>query len=173
MKKVFKQHLQAGSRKSDEPRRIGDILDEMFRSDSYFATGSRRFKAAPAGEQDERKEQGWHRNTHLCVDLKTYLRSNRIMEAEREYTGVLRRDYDCDDLGCDEHFTFTETNCQGRWKRNPQVYDGRHVTLTMRPDGSLRPNLKPIRIEAGFPIGDYATDVGNELLQALSGLVKE
>lgn len=32
---------------------------------------------------------------------------------------------------------------------------------------------KPIRTEAGFGVGDYATDVANELLHALSCLVEE
>ena len=38
------------------------------------------------------EQQGWNKNTELCVDVKTYLRSDNRMKAGKNYQGVLRRD---------------------------------------------------------------------------------
>ena len=38
------------------------------------------------------EQQGWNKNTELCMDVKTYLRSDNRMKAGKNYQGVLRRD---------------------------------------------------------------------------------
>lgn len=58
-------------------------------------------------------------------------------------------------------------------KRNPRVFDGRHITVTQRDDGSLRPNFKPLAMGPGFDIAAYATAVANELLWALTSLIEK
>ena len=35
---------------------------------------------------------GWHHNTHLGVNVKTVLNSDRIMRVGKDYQGVLKRD---------------------------------------------------------------------------------
>lgn len=150
MKKVLNSKSKAGSRKVNEPRLVGSIVSEML--------------------------QGWNRNTHLGVDLKTLLRSDKRMKVGKEYTGVLRCDSDTivdEFLYRDEHFTFTETLPPTSAKRNPRVYDGRFITITRRDDGSYRPNFKPMPTGAGFRVERYATGVANELLWALEGLVEK
>ena len=112
------------------------------------------------------------KNTILCCDLKTILRSDRIMKAEKEYTGILRRDVEIEDFRYDEHYTFIET-LPWTQKRNPRVYAGKHITVTRRDDGSLRLNFKPLRIDKDFSIDSYAIGVCNDLRQALEGLVGE
>ena len=37
-------------------------------------------------------QEGWNRNTALCVNLKTILRRERMMKPGKGYTGVLKRD---------------------------------------------------------------------------------
>ena len=115
----------------------------------------------------------WNNNTHLGVDLKTQLRSDRRMKSGKSYQGVLRRDLICEEFLYDEHFTFTETLPPTSAKRNPRVYDGQFITITRRDDGSYRPNFKPMPTGAGFRVERYATGVANELLWALEGLVEE
>ncbi len=56
---------------------------------------------------------------------------------------------------------------------NPQVFNGKYVTLTRRDDGTYRPNFKPIRIGPKFNAVSFAVNVSNELLWALEGLVEE
>lgn len=118
-------------------------------------------------------KHGWHNNTHLCVNLKTQLRSDRRAKSGKGYQGILRRDVECDEFLYDEHFTFTEIVPQAPQKRNPRVYDGEFITVTRRSDGSYHPNLKPMKVGEGFSVARYASGVGNELLWALEGLVKK
>ena len=120
-------------------------------------------------------QKGWHRHTELSVDLKTMLRSDKRMQTGKEYQGVLRRDSDAfiDDFLCrDAHFTFVETlpwTCQ----RNPRVFKGRYITITRRQDGTLRPNFRPVKMDAGFSPERFAAGVATELMWALEGLVEE
>ena len=117
MKKVLNFNFRAGSRNSNEPRLIGDILAEMFSSGSPLAKAIRQSvashkyadaegKAAAEDADAERKadaadNSGWFRNTELCSDIKTYLCFDRIAKIGKVYKGLLRRD-------SDEHFSFLE-----------------------------------------------------------------
>ena len=119
--------------------------------------------------------QGWNRNTDLCVDLKTILRSDTSMRTGKEYQGVLRRDSDAEieDFRCrDAHYTFIETLPQSAGKRNPHVFEGKYITVTRRDDGSLRQNFKALKIDEDFSVYRYALGVFNELMWALEDLVE-
>ena len=58
-------------------------------------------------------------------------------------------------------------------ERNPRIFEGRHITITRHDDGTYRPNFRPIHIGPGFSVDSYATEVANELMWALEGLVEE
>ena len=119
--------------------------------------------------------EGWNQNTDLAVNLKTILHNDRRMQTGKEYQGVLRRDSDAEIdefLSDDPHYTFIET-LPLKEKRNPRLFDGRYITITRRPDGSLRPNFKPVKIDKGFSPYRYALEVANEIREALKGLVEE
>jgi hypothetical protein len=121
-------------------------------------------KNTKAGSKKSNKPRHWNRNTDLCVDMKTILRIDRIAMIGKDYQGVLRHDKEY-------HYTFTEIHNVD--KRNPRVFDGRYITITLRNDGSLRPNFKEVTMGHKFNIDDYATGVSNELRKALTGLVGE
>ena len=114
----------------------------------------------------------FNRNTHLGVNLKTMLRGENVMKTGKDYLGVLRRDVECDEFRWDEHFTFIET-LPWTMKRNPRVYTGKFISVTCRPDGSLRPNFKPLKVGKGFSLEHYAFGVYRELHKALEGLVEK
>ena len=116
-------------------------------------------------------KHGWHNNTHLCVNLKTQLRSDRRAKSGKGYQGILRRDVECDEFLYDEHFTFTEIVPQAPQKRNPRVYDGEFITVTRRSDGSYHPNFKPTKVGEGFSVERYISGVDLELHKGLEGLV--
>ena len=78
------------------------------------------------------EQQGRNKNTELCMDVKTYLRSDSRMKDGKNYQGVLRRD-----------------------------------------DGTYHPNFRPIHTGRGFYVQRYASEVANELLWALEGLVED
>lgn len=105
-------------------------------------------------------------NTDLCMDVKTVLHSDSIAKVGKDYQGVLTRD-------TGDHFTFIETIPPVPEKRNPQVFRGKYITVTRREDGTYRPNFKPMKVGAGFSIAQFASDVANELLWALDGLVEK
>ena len=117
--------------------------------------------------------QGWNRSTELCCDVKTILHSDRTLKTGKDYQGVLRRDHgaDIDEFRCrDAHYTFIEMM---PWtaKRNPRLYKGKYITITRRPDGTLKPNFRPL--PANMSVERYAFGVYRELRQALTGLVEE
>ena len=117
--------------------------------------------------------QGWNRSTELCCDVKTILHSDRTLKTGKDYQGVLRRDHgaDIDEFRCrDAHYTFIETE---PWtsKRNPRVYKGKYITITRRPDGTLKPNFRPL--PANMSVERYAFGVYIELHKALEGLIEE
>ena len=115
--------------------------------------------------KESSNEQVWNHNTDLCMDVKTILRSDRVTMVGKSYLGELTRD-------TDDHYTFIETVQAGVEKRNPQVYRGKHITITRRDDGTYRPNFRPVSVGAGFNVGRYAAGVANELLWALEGLIE-
>lgn len=119
-------------------------------------------------------KHSWHPSTHLCVDVKTLLRSDTKMKAGKGYLGVLRRDEVCEEFRHEEHFTFHEERLAAAvCKRNPRVFDGQYITVTRRSDGSLRLNFKGLPRGAHFNLERYALGVYNEICLALEGLVEE
>ena len=95
------------------------------------------------------------------------------MKVGKDYQGILRRDEICEEFRYDEHFTFVETLPPAPDKRNPQVYVGKHITITRRDDGTYRPNFRPMPTGEDFNLERYALGVYNELCLALGGLVEE
>ena len=114
--------------------------------------------------------EGWNTNTALGCDLKTILRNDRIMKPGKAYTGILKRDVESEDFRYDEHYTFTEA-LPWSMKRNPKLYNGRFISITLQDGGTPRPNFKPLMVDEDFTVDGYALAVFNELRQALTGLV--
>ena len=157
----------AGPRKKYGPRLAGEILHD------YLNNSNEPLAVAYREHATEDNHQGWHPNTHLCVDVKTLLRSDRTMKAGKEYPGVLRRDVEIDEFRYNKIFTFVETVPQTAGKRNPHVFDGKYITVTRRDDGSLRLNFKELPKGADFNLERFALGVYNEICMALYGLVEE
>jgi hypothetical protein len=105
-------------------------------------------------------------NTDLCMDVKTILHSDSISKLGKDYQGVLTRD-------TDEHYTFIETIPTPPEKRNPQVFRGEYITVTRRNDGTYHPNFRPMQMDVDFNVAQFASDVANELLWALEGLIEK
>ena len=195
MTKVFNSNFQAGSKKTDEPRLIGDILAEMFSSNSplakairqsvashKYATAERKAdtedadaegKAAAEDADAERKaaaagNSGWFRNTELCSDIKTYLCFDRIAKIGKVYKGLLRRD-------SDEHFSFFECSPSANAIiRNPHVFEGKYINVTRRlMDGHIRFNFKEVDFGGRFNPMSYAIGVMKEIIMAFKCLGEE
>ena len=127
------------------------------------------------GGSQKADNQGWHTNTDLGCDVKTFLLSNKRMKTGKGYRGVFRLDSEAvaeEFLYRDPHYTFVETVPTTNGKRNPRVYDGKFVTITRWDDGSLHPNLKQVCMKRGFSVEKYAMSVCRELIWGLEGLVE-
>lgn len=141
------------------PRLVGEILHDYLENSNEPLAVAYREQSADA--------DGWNRNTDLCMDVKTFLRSDRITKIGKNYSGVLIRD-------ADNHYSFVETiRVSTDGKRNPHVYNGKYISVTRKDNGSYRPNFKPLKVGADFSVEGYAECVKRELIQALKGLVKE
>lgn len=114
----------------------------------------------------EHNEYRWTRNTDLCVDVKTFLFKDRITKLGKDYSGVLTRDKE-------DHYQFVETLPHNQGKRNPRIYNGEHITATLRDNGSVRLNFKPTKNDDNFVVEAYAFAVANEIVKSLKGLVEE
>ena len=96
------------------------------------------------------------------------------MKAGKSYQGMLRRDVEADEYRYNETMTFIETCSEKRVKRNPHIFEGKHITVTQRDNGTYGLNFRDVHIEEpGFSVAQFATAVANELLWALEGLVEE
>ena len=181
MKKVLNPNFQAGSATCNEPRLVGDILAEMLSSDSLFVKAFRHCTAshedaAAGGQADDARSRttvsvvkGWFRNTELCVDVKTFLRHDRIAKIGKNYTGVLCHDKD-------DHYAFVETGLTAANAniRNPHIFEGKYINVTRRMrDGHIRFNFKDVDFGGRFNPLSFAIAVMKEILKALRCLGEE
>ena len=186
MKKVLNFNFRAGSRNSNEPRLIGDILAEMFSSNSplakalrqnvasyKYATAERKADAEDADAErkaDAADNGGWFRNTELCSDIKTFLCFDRIAKIGKVYKGLLRRD-------SDDHFSFLECRRSANANaiiRNPHVFEGKYINVTRRmKDGHIRFNFKEVDFGGRFNPMSFAIGVMKEIIMAFKCLGEE
>ena len=173
--------FQAGSATCNGPRLVGDILAEMLSSDSLFVKAFRHCTAshedaAAEGQADDARSRttvsvvkGWFRNTDLCMDVKTFLRHDRIAKIGKNYTGVLCRD-------TDDHYSFVETATPvaNAIIRNPHVFEGKYINVTRRlMDGHIRFNFKEVDFGGRFNPSSFAIAVMKEILKAFKCLGEE
>lgn len=109
------------------------------------------------------------KNTILCVDIKTHLKDDVLLEVGKNYRGVLRHD-PIEEYG-EDHLTFTETCNSSNKKCYPHVFEGRYINVSMHNDGTLQPNFRQFRIDKDFTVKRYAAGVAKELRIALEGLI--
>lgn len=182
MKKVLNPNFQAGStRFSNGPRPVCDIITELFASNSLFVKAFRHCTAshedaAAEGQADDARSRttvsvvkGWFRNTDLCVDVKTFLRHDRIAKIGKNYTGVLCHDKD-------DHYAFVETGLTAANAniRNPHIFEGKYINVTRRMrDGHVRFNFKDVDFGGRFNPLSFAIAVMKEILKAFKCLGEE
>ena len=113
-----------------------------------------------------KKDFNFYPNTELGINLKLITREPGRMPEGKCLEGTITRD-------SEDHYTFLETLPPTAYKRNPRVFNGRYITVTLKKDGTLQPNFKPIKEDKGFSAFEYARGVANELLWALESLLEK
>lgn len=102
-------------------------------------------------------------NTELCVNLKTMLRTDRVMEPGKRYRGTLTKEVACEEYGYEEHFTFTEAAKPQPVRRNPHIWEGRCINVNQAADGSVYPTFNRPKFTEHFTFQDFCREAAEEL----------
>ena len=128
MKTRNSDSVRPGSKKTNEPKVIGVVLNEYLENSNEplaAAIRDRLFKDA-------------HPNTELGVDLKLLTRKRGRMKVGEMLDGAIVRDGE-------DHYLFMERmfKLAGRQtRRNAHLYEGQYVNVNMRPDGVIYPTFR-------------------------------
>lgn len=164
---------------SDEPKTVGEILDEILRGDSNFASAYRKYKEAMTVEKDDEEHlfKDIHPNTELGIDLKLFTREPGRMEIGAFLDGAITHDGE-------DHFTFIQNAGEKKkvdvTQRNPHVYEGKRINVNRKDDGTLYPTFNRPRYNEKFTFQDFCREAADELYMIAgcftkqnSGLVEE
>ena len=144
MKKDFISARPSGSEKN-EPKVIGEVLNDYLRSNEPLAVAFRNRKAkseaAKATEAVVETDQlfkDFYPDTHLDVDLKLVTREHGRMPVGGSLDGAITRDGE-------NHFSFFQNDAEKKrlvvTQRNPHVYLGKRINVNRKDDGTLYPTF--------------------------------
>ena len=157
MKKDFISVRPSGSKKMNEPKVIGEVLSEYFRSSQPLAAAYR-----------ERLFKDFFPDTHLDVDLKLITREPGRMPVGAYIDGAITHDDE-------DHFTFIENDPEKKkvvvTMRNPHVYLGKRINVNRKDDGTLYPTFNRPGYTKSFTFQDFCREAAEELL-IVTGLVE-
>ena len=172
MNKVLDCNTMAGLRDLNEPRQIGDIINEMLLSNEPLAEAflnwiAEREKTRVAEEQSKanRLFVDIYPHTEPCIEFKLLTRQPGRIDVGAILRGILTRDDE-------EHYTVLEDGDQQKAssQRNPHVYRGRFVNVNQSGDGTLYPTFNRPRYTKEFSFQDLCREAAAELLM-VAGLV--
>ena len=160
MSKDFIFSRKAGSRKTNEPRPIGDIIKEMLQSDSPLARAYR----------SRQLFKDLHPQTELGVDLKLLTCRPGRMAVGTSLEGTVVHDDD-------DHYTVIENAPEKKKvatvRRNPVVYSGGCINVHRLADGTLRLEFNRPRFYPDFSFRDFCLAAAQELLSVACLLGEE
>ena len=125
--RISNSRRPSGSGKENEPKVIGEVLNEYFQSNEPIAVALR-----------DRLFKDIHPHTEPCCQLKLITRKHGRMKVGEMLDGTIVRDGE-------DHYLFMEqmfkmTGWQTR--RNAHLYEGQYVNVNMRPDGVIYPTFR-------------------------------
>lgn len=140
--------------RTQEPRLINDIINDLLNGQAPFARARRH--------RSGRAWTGLYPNTELDVDLKLVTQKQGRMELGEYLDGMITRDGE-------DHFTFVENATEQRkaTRRNPSIYMGQWINAKRRADGTVYPTFKRTKGIGAGKLGDYAVNTTCELLMVV------
>lgn len=142
----------SGSEKN-EPKVIGEVLNEYFASNEPLARAYR---------------ERLHPDTHLDVDLKLLTRKPGRMNIGDYLGGVITRDGE-------DHFSFTESDTEKKRvmveQRNPHIYEGLRINVNRKDNGEPYPTFNRPKYTENFTFQDFCREAAEELI-AVAGLME-
>jgi len=113
------------------------------------------------------------KNFCLCVDLQLDLRDDNLLKPEKKYLGILSSRLPSEGNIYGDQFKFTEVRVSSTaCRRNVHLFTGNYVTITLRPDGSPRLNLRNMELK-GIEIDTFCMELMNEIRQALKSVMSK
>lgn len=156
MKKDFISVRPSGTKKH-EPKVIGEVLNEFFRSNEPLAVAFR-----------DRLFKDFFPDTHLDVDLKLITREPGRMPVGGYLDGAITHDDE-------NHFTFIQNDPEKKkvvTMRNPHVYLGKRINVNCKDDGTLYPTFNRPQYTESFTFQDFCREAAEEL-RMIAGFVEE
>ena len=140
--------------RTQEPRLMNDIINDLFNGQTPFARARRH--------RSGRAWTGLYPNTELDVDLKLVTQEQGRIELGEYLDGMITRD-------SEDHFTFVENATEQRKaeRRNPSIYMGQWINVKRRADGTVYPTFKRTKGIGAGKLGDYAVSTTCELLMVV------
>lgn len=140
--------------RTQEPRLMNDIINDLFNGQTPFARARRH--------RSGRTWTGLYPNTELDVDLKLVKQEQGRIELGEYLDGMITRDGE-------DHFTFVENDMEQRKaeRRNPSIYMGQWINVKRRADGTVYPTFKRTKGIGAGKLGDYAVNTTCELLMVV------
>lgn len=170
--------------RTQEPRLMNDIINDLFNGQAPFARPRRHrsgrawtdqagagnacsgcTRSGQAGTESAAAGRTWtglYPNTELDVDLKLVTQEQGRMELGEYLDGMITRDGE-------DHFTFVENDTEQRKaeRRNPSIYEGQWINVKRRADGTVYPTFKRTKGIGAGKLGDYAVNTTCELLMVV------
>lgn len=154
---------------SNNPRRIGEVINEFLHGQTPFARACRH-RTGRAWTENMRTESadaartwtGLYPNTELGADLKLVTQKQGRMKLGEYLDGMITRDGE-------DHFTFVENATEQRKaeRRNPTIFSGQWINVKRRADGTVYPTFKRTKGIGAGKLGDYAVSTTCELLMVV------
>ena len=99
---------------------------------------------------------------NLCIDLKTILQEDTLLNPGQCYRGVLSR------TDNDQYLFEEAVRVDRHGRRNPKLFDGQYVSLVHMQNGKYQVHMRTIDASAALDRKELALSVYNELLTAFA-----
>lgn len=160
------KNFSSGSEVKYDPRKFGEILNEVLHSDSPLAVAYRKNKKETKN-RNEREEtetdllfKNRYPNTELGIDLKLITGKRGRMPIGKPIGGMITRDGE-------EHYTFVQNGSDGernKTTRNPHVYRGKCVNLKRGANGYYYPTFNRPKFSEHHNLQNFCLQAIDELL---------
>ena len=102
------------------------------------------------------------KNTNLCINLKTIMQEDALLNPGQCYRGVLSRTDE-------DHYLFEEAvNRSQHTRRNPKLFDGKYISLVHMQNGKYQVHMRTIDTTTQLDRKALAFQVYHELIEAFT-----
>ena len=102
------------------------------------------------------------KNTNLCIDLKTIMQEDALLNPGQCYRGVLSRTDE-------DQYLFEEAVSKSQHaRRNPKLFDGKYISLVHMQNGKYQVHMRTIDTTTQLDRNALAFQVYHELIEAFT-----